>query len=132
MKQAAKNILNALNKAPFQKRADPTFKLAAENATLTPGYVTKDDYGLGGDDWPHSAIPYVPAPNYVSSPLPTGLADTDLVDVVWLSFFTNLMLPILKQLDPTNTYTALPYRVGVDTNTMWPTYVKAKWNNATC
>ncbi|GJJ76673.1 hypothetical protein EMPS_09032 [Entomortierella parvispora] len=130
--KAAKNILSALNKAPFQKRAEPNFQLSAENATLTPGYVTKDDYGLGGDDWPHSPIPYVPAPNYVSSPLPTGLGDADLVDVVWLSFFTNLMIPILKQLDPANTYEALPYRVGVDTNTMWPTYVKAKWNNTTC
>ncbi|KAK3819582.1 MAG: Metallo-dependent phosphatase-like protein [Benniella sp.] len=129
--KAAKNILNALNKAPFQKREDvpQTF---SENATLTPGYVTKDDYGYGGDDWPHSPIPYVATPNYVSSPLPTGLGDNDLVDVAWLSFFTNLMLPILKTLNPANTYTAQPYRVGITTNEMWPIYVKAKWANSTC
>ncbi|KAI1292405.1 hypothetical protein EDD11_008788 [Mortierella claussenii] len=131
--KAAKNILNALNKAPFQKRDDAPPAPAA-NSTLTPGYVTKDDYGYGGDDWPHSAIPYVPSPNYVSSPLPTGLADTDLVDVAWLSFFTNLMLPILKNLDPANNYTAQSYRVGITTNEMWPIYVKAKWgsNSTTC
>ncbi|KAG0237984.1 Metallo-dependent phosphatase-like protein [Mortierella sp. GBAus27b] len=126
----AKNVLNALNKAPFQKRADPP--KPADNVTLTPGYVTKDDYGYGGDDWPHSAIPYVSTPNYVSSPLPAGLGDNDLVDVAWLSFFTNLMIPILKNLDPANTYTAQPYRVGITTNEMWPIFAKAKWGNSTC
>ncbi|KAG0369946.1 hypothetical protein BGZ54_008341 [Gamsiella multidivaricata] len=129
--KAAKNILNALNKAPFQKRDDGP-PPAPDNVTLTPGYVTKDDYGYGGDDWPHSPIPSVRTPNYVSSPLPANLGDNDLVDVAWLSFFTNLMLPILKTLDPANNYTAQPYRVGITTNEMWPIYVKAKWGNSTC
>ncbi|KAG0209374.1 hypothetical protein BGX28_010362 [Mortierella sp. GBA30] len=132
--KAAKNILNALNKAPFQKRADGAAAppVPANNASLTPGYVTNDDYGYGGDDWPHSPIPFVNTPNYVASPLPTGLKDTDLVDVAWLSFFTNLMLPILKNLDPAGTYTAQPYAVGITTNEMWPIYVKAKWGKSTC
>jgi len=120
-----------LNKATFQKREDAP-QTFAENATLTPGYVTKDDYGYGGDDWPHSSIPYVATPNYVSSPLPTGLGDNDLVDVAWLYFFNNLMLPILKTLDPATTYTAQPYRVGITTNEMWSIYAKAKWANSTC
>ena len=120
-----------MNKAPSQKRADKSVDFAA-NATLTPGYVTMDDYGLGGDDWPHSPLPFINAPDYVSSPLPTGLGDNDLVDVVWLSFFANLMVPLLKTLDPANSYTAQPYAVGIDTNTMWPIYVKAKWNKTTC
>ncbi|KAF9314729.1 hypothetical protein BG003_003882 [Podila horticola] len=128
--KVAKNILAALNKATFQKRA--MHPVPANNATLTPGYVTKDDYGFGGDDWPHSAIPYIAAPNYVSSPMPTGLGDNDLVDIVWLSFFTNLMGPILKTLDPTTTYNFTTYRSDIDTNTMWTQFVKAKWSGTTC
>ncbi|KAF9436911.1 hypothetical protein BGZ76_002575 [Entomortierella beljakovae] len=127
--KVAKNILNALNKAPFQKRADTQ---DPSNSTLTPGYVTKDDYGLGGDDWPHSPIPYVPTPNYVSTDLPTGLADTDMVDVAWLAFFTNLVGPIFQKLDPTTTYEIKPYQVGITTYEMWPIFVKAKWGNNTC
>ncbi|KAG0037872.1 hypothetical protein BGZ82_001633 [Podila clonocystis] len=111
----AKNVLAGLNKAPFQKRALPP-----------------DDFGFGGDDWPHSAIPYVAAPNYVSSPMPAGLGDNDLVDIVWLSFFTNLMGPILKTLDPNTTYNFSTYRTDIDTNTMWTQFVKAKWSGTTC
>ncbi|KAF9342311.1 hypothetical protein BGX26_007817, partial [Mortierella sp. AD094] len=132
--KVAKNLLNGLNKAPFQKRAEVHTEKHAPpaNVTLTPGYVTKDDYGLGGDDWPHSPIPYVATPNYVSTDLPTGLGDNDLVDVAWLSFFTNLMAPLFKKLDPAGNYTIQPYRVGITTYEMWPIYAKAKWANATC
>ncbi|ORZ22805.1 Metallo-dependent phosphatase-like protein [Lobosporangium transversale] len=132
--KVAKNVLNALNKAPFQKRADDPFGIPAlgdNNSTLTPGYVTKDDYGYGGDDWPHSAIPYVPTPNYVSSPLPSGLADGDLVDVAWLTYFSNLVGPILKTLDPANNYTFQTYNAGITTNNMWPIFVQGKWSNST-
>ncbi|KAF9138054.1 hypothetical protein BG015_002524 [Linnemannia schmuckeri] len=129
----ASKMLTALNGAPFQKRGDDTpLPAYASNATLTPGYVTKDDYGYGGDDWAHSSIPYVPSPNYISSPLPTGLKDTDLVDVVWLSYFTNLVHPILKKLDPVNSYTTGIYRSDVDTNSMLLKFVKAKWTNTSC
>ncbi|KAI1315735.1 hypothetical protein EDD11_000385 [Mortierella claussenii] len=126
----AKNVENVLNRAPFQKRDIPV--PPTTNASLTPGYVTNDDYGYGGDDWPHSAIPYVDAPNYIASPMPTGLADTDVVDVVWLSFFSKLIIPVFKDLDPANTYTPTSYRSDVDTNTMFVNFVKAKWSNTTC
>ncbi|KAF9179090.1 hypothetical protein BGZ51_007257, partial [Haplosporangium sp. Z 767] len=55
----AKEILSALNQPSLQKRG---FSLThnhyhiTADANLTLGYVTKDDYGFGGDDWPH--IPY--------------------------------------------------------------------------
>ncbi|KAF9115340.1 hypothetical protein BGX27_008221 [Mortierella sp. AM989] len=127
--RVAKNILNGLNHAPFKKRNIPP---SATNTTLTPGYVTKDDYGYGGDDWPHAAIPYVSSPDYISSPLPTDLGDNDLVDVVWLSFFTNSMDLLLKKLDNATTYTVATYRSDVDTNTMFLSYVKAKWSSTTC
>ncbi|KAF8937948.1 hypothetical protein BGZ58_001879 [Dissophora ornata] len=126
--KVAKNVVNALNNAPFQKRSLPT----VQNVTLTPGYVTKDDYGYGGDDWPHSPLPYADSPNYISSPLPAGLTDDTPVDVIWLSFFSNLMTPILKKLDPTTTYTPATYRSDIDTNTMFLSFVKAKWSGTTC
>ncbi|KAF9086187.1 hypothetical protein BGX29_001539 [Mortierella sp. GBA35] len=128
--KVASKMLEELNGAPFQKRAAPA--PPATNVTLTPGYVTKDDYGYGGDDWPHAPIPYVRSPNYISSPLPTGLGENDLVDFVWLSFFTNLVNPILKKLDPANTYSNGIYRADVDSNSMLLNFVKAKWSNSTC
>ncbi|KAF8940963.1 hypothetical protein BGZ58_003695 [Dissophora ornata] len=110
----AKNILNALNKTPYQKRSDTP--VPSNNDTLTPGY----------------RHPLRFLPNYVSSPMPTGLGDDDMVDVAWLSFFTNTIMPIFQKFDPNNTYTAQTYRAGITTNEMWPIYVKANWNNTTC
>jgi len=54
------------------------------------------------------------------------------VDVIWLSFFSDLMDPILKTLDPANTYVDQTYRSDIDTNTMFTAFVKAKWSGTTC
>ncbi|KAI7826568.1 Metallo-dependent phosphatase-like protein [Gamsiella multidivaricata] len=128
--KVAKNIVGELNNAPIQKRAIPP--PPTNNVTLTPGYVTNDDYGYGGDDWPHAPIPYVNAPNYIASPLSSSLGDNDLVDVIWLSFFSNLMGPILKKLDSTTSYTPVTYRSDINTNTMYLNFVKTKWGNNKC
>ncbi|KAF9944616.1 hypothetical protein BGZ65_011807 [Modicella reniformis] len=126
--KVAKKIFKILNKAPASGDDAPPPSAIDDSTTLTPGFVTKDDYGYGGDDWAHSPIPAFPTPAFVSSPLPAGLGDNDLIDVVWLAFFNKGILSILKNLDPANNYTSQPYRVGVNTITMWPIYVKANWS----
>ncbi|KAF9977629.1 hypothetical protein BGZ73_005483 [Actinomortierella ambigua] len=127
-------IIEGMNAAPFQKRTPTSYYMKgqhknklSQNITLTPGYVTKDDMGTDGDDWPHSPIPYVKAPNYISSPLPAGFKPDDEVHVIWLSFFTNLMSPILKKLDPNTNFVFSDYRTDIDSNTMWNKFVAEKW-----
>ncbi|KAG0224927.1 hypothetical protein BGW42_004753 [Actinomortierella wolfii] len=131
-----KSVVEGLNNAPFQKRSDATDFLENQhtsrkppkNYTLTPGYVTKDDQGTDGDDWPHLPIPYAKSPNYIASPVPAGVQPDDEVHIIWLSFFSNLMGPILKELDPKTEYTFSPYRTDIDSNSMWNKFVAEKWS----
>ncbi|KAI4600074.1 hypothetical protein KJ359_001175 [Pestalotiopsis sp. 9143b] len=58
-----------------------------QEADLSPGYTTTDDFGSDGDDTPHSSIPYYDLPNYYQGV--AGLGDiedgrTDVVDVVFV------------------------------------------------
>ncbi|KAG0213962.1 hypothetical protein BGX28_003140, partial [Mortierella sp. GBA30] len=99
-----------------------------KNTEYTPGYVTYDDYGYGGDDWPHRPIPYFDMPTYGSTSLPKDLQDRDLVEVIWLDFFAAAMDRILKTLDPSNTYTPSSYRDDIDMNLAFRKFAEAKWN----
>lgn len=51
---------------------------------VTPGYVTKDDWGTDGDDSVHTAIPNYPIPGYYEARggFPTE-GNPDVVDVVF-------------------------------------------------
>ncbi|KAF9157729.1 hypothetical protein DFQ26_008415 [Actinomortierella ambigua] len=138
-----KGIMEGLNTAPFQKRADKLYlenlrenkkggdqkdgKKPGKNYPLTPGYVTKDDMGTDGDDWPHTPIADVDAPTYIASPLPAGVQPDDEVHIVWLSFFTNLIEPLLKKLDPNTNFALADYRTDINSNTMWANFVTQKW-----
>ncbi|KAF9925144.1 hypothetical protein BGZ67_008871 [Mortierella alpina] len=129
----AKLVLSNLNgviaEAPKVRHPPST----RSERVYTPGYVTKDDYGYGGDDWPHTPIPQVQAPTYVSTALPKDLDDHDLVDVIWLDFFSDEMERLLKRLDPSRTgRPAAPYRHDVDINTMYRVFAKSKWSRGSC
>ncbi|KAG1225039.1 hypothetical protein G6F35_003645 [Rhizopus arrhizus] len=104
----ARKILPILNhEGELKKRSvwpHVQFK-AMMNSTdhnLTPGYVTTDDYGIGGDDTPHSAIPFYDSPAYVGSDLPTNVDDSTLIDIVYLDFFDSQLRGILKNLTGTS------------------------------
>ncbi|KAG0266846.1 hypothetical protein BG011_000461 [Mortierella polycephala] len=129
----AKKVLPTLNPPELQKRDFSTAsRHIAANSNLTLGYVTNDDYGYGGDDWPHIPYPEVTVPSYVSSPLPSDLNDDDLVDVIWLDFFTKKMESTLKELDPSTTYVPASYRQDVDSHSMLVNFVEDKWSSNTC
>ncbi|KAF9574367.1 hypothetical protein EC968_006701 [Mortierella alpina] len=123
----ANQVLSNLNgvTAPAPKVSNPPIR---SEIVYSPGYVTQDDYGYGGDDWPHTPIPNVKAPTYVSTALPKDLDDHDLVDVIWLDFFSDVMERLLRRLDPAAELSPTLYRKDVDINTMYRVFAKSKWN----
>ncbi|KAF9285212.1 hypothetical protein BGZ68_004041 [Mortierella alpina] len=123
----AKKVLPNLNGVSKQTSQVPDPPPRSEVA-YTPGYVTKDDYGYGGDDWPHTPIPRVQVPTYISTALPKDLDDCDLVDVIWLDYFSDVMELLLKRLDPTKEHKPAPYNNSVDINTMYRVFATSKWN----
>ncbi|KAG0224928.1 hypothetical protein BGW42_004754 [Actinomortierella wolfii] len=107
-----------------------THPMAPMQENLTPGYVTKDDYGTGGDDWPHAAVPsYDDAPLNVASPLPEGLANDTIVDVVFGDYYTKPLMAALKSIDPNTTSVPEPYREDLTLAEMWIRFAQLKWNN---
>lgn len=63
---------------------------------VTPGYVTTDDFGTGGDDTPHSVIPNYNVPQYVQGEggFPAGAAPAN-VDLIFLDFIADSVLQAL-------------------------------------
>lgn len=52
---------------------------------ITPGYVTKDDWGTDGDDTNHTAVPFMRNPGYYEARggFPAGGSSPEVVDVVF-------------------------------------------------
>ncbi|KDN47037.1 hypothetical protein RSAG8_03814, partial [Rhizoctonia solani AG-8 WAC10335] len=102
-------------------------------ANLTLGYVTTDSCPGVGDDTFHSPIPYYDAPGYIASPLPSGLSDDTLVDLVFLDFFEPDVLQIVNDLSigTSKTYSASDvqqYGSGdLLTNTIYGIFAAAEW-----
>ncbi|CAE6460799.1 unnamed protein product [Rhizoctonia solani] len=105
-----------------------------ETANLTLGYVTTDSCPGIGDDTLHSPIPYYDAPGYIASPLPSGLSDDTLVDLVFLDFFESDVLQIVNALSigTGKTYSGSDvqqYGSGdLLTNTIYSIFATAEWN----
>jgi 2',3'-cyclic-nucleotide 2'-phosphodiesterase (5'-nucleotidase family) len=81
----AKNLL-------LNMQTDKVYKRQAVNATtltVTPGCVTKDDFGTDGDNTIHTNQGYVPTPHYVQANVSvSNISDSTMVDVYATSFFT--------------------------------------------
>ncbi|KAK2629071.1 hypothetical protein QTJ16_002174 [Diplocarpon rosae] len=107
-----------------------TRAIARRQTPTTPGYVTTDDFGVDGDDTPHSAIPAYPPPNFVqghgSFPA-TGRPA--LVDVVFLDYFASTVVEVLNGRG--GNYTAGDVASYMDeaftTQTYLPAYAKLQW-----
>lgn len=102
----------------------------AANTTLTLGYVTSDSCPGVGDDVLHAPIPYYSSPAYIGSPLPTGLAPTDQMDVIFLDFFETQVLSIVNGLQTTKNFTTADVGAygAAETNTVFGIFAQAKWN----
>ncbi|KAF9519339.1 hypothetical protein BS47DRAFT_1370749 [Hydnum rufescens UP504] len=100
-------------------------------STLTLGYVTKDSCPGVGDDTLHTPLPYYPSPpDYIASPLPTGLRDDSQMDVIFLDFFASSVVSALNQLQSVQTYSVGDAKAYGDlsTNTMFDIYAQIAWN----
>ncbi|KAI9276032.1 Metallo-dependent phosphatase-like protein [Sporodiniella umbellata] len=93
---------------------------------LTPGYVTHDDYGTGGDDTLHSALPFFRHAAFVGSELPQDLGNDTLIDVVYLDFFDAQLRKVLKTLTGTE-WTANKTVSPFSGNTVWVEFAKKHW-----
>ncbi|KAG1494835.1 hypothetical protein G6F46_008057 [Rhizopus delemar] len=130
----ARKLLPVLNREGEMKKRSiilsqefhQSFYTLDSSVQLTPGYVTKDDYGTDGDDTLHTPIPYYPAPAFVGSDLPKDEDDSRLVDIYYLDFFDHQLKGVLANLTGqswTSNTTISPYT----TNTVWTQYVKNYW-----
>jgi hypothetical protein len=81
----------------LQSRSLP---ITRRQTILTPGYVTTDDWGNDRDDTPHSLIPSSPIPNFIQAngSFPTSGTSPDVVDIVFLEYFTSKIIGVLNTL----------------------------------
>lgn len=70
-----------------------------QKRTITPGYVTTDDFGTDGDDTIHTAIPYYKTPNdfQANASFPANGSMPVTVDLIFLDFIAQDVLVALAQ-----------------------------------
>ena len=87
LRRRSESLLKTRGKSSLQKRA------------ITPGYVTKDDFGTDGDDTLHTAIPFYSQPNdfQANASFPTDGSLPDTVDLIFLDFIAEDVIPALAQ-----------------------------------
>ncbi|KAG2141993.1 Metallo-dependent phosphatase-like protein [Suillus cothurnatus] len=113
----------------LNREIDDTRDGAANNWTF--GYVTKDscpdvDHA---DDTLHTALPYYTTPSYISSDPPQVTADTP-IDVVFLNYLGEEIIPILNKLQKNKNYTMddISSYSPVLTDDILGLYAQAMWN----
>ncbi|KAF8342584.1 Metallo-dependent phosphatase-like protein [Cantharellus anzutake] len=109
--------------------AAPADLKRVQNANLTLGYMTNDSCPGVGDDTLHSPMPHYSSPAYIGSPTPTGLTDSDPMDVIFPDFFEAQILLVINSLQNTKNYTAADISTygNVYTNTIYGIFAEAKW-----
>ncbi|KAF3903884.1 hypothetical protein ABW20_dc0107616 [Dactylellina cionopaga] len=99
---------------------------------VTPGYITKDDFGIDGDDTPHSTIPYFRTTNDVMAKggFPEDGSNPETVDVIFYDFIRSYVLTALAKTG--NTYTASDVSLYLPktftSNDFLPAYAKMAWS----
>lgn len=110
-----------------------TSKKPIANVTLTPGYITEDDFGKDGDDTKHIGIPHYDMPVYVASPSPSN-SSSELIDVIYLDFFDDQLKSVLSDLTGGKTWVPNKNYINatINSSTMWVEYAKQFWSSSTC
>lgn len=102
-----------------------------QTSTLTPGYVTTDDFGTDGDDTPHSKIPNVSQPEMVqaNASFPADKSTPQAVDLVFLDYIAPDVLGALKTAGASYTTADVSYYLPktFTTNSYLPAYAKIAW-----
>ncbi|KAL9116050.1 MAG: hypothetical protein Q9227_000418 [Pyrenula ochraceoflavens] len=112
------------------------FRRQAPPATLTPGYVTKDDFGSDGDDTAHTAIPYYSVPNdlQANASFPTNGSLPSNVDLIFLDFIASDVVSALKGIGGNYTSSDVSYYLpsSFTTNSYLPEYAQKYWSKGPC
>ena len=102
-----------------------------QTTALTPGYTTSDDFGTDGDDTIHSKIPFYSVPEYFqgNGSLPTDGSAPATVDLVFLDFIAEYVIPVLTKLGASYTDADISYYLPTTftTNSYLPLYAKQAW-----
>ncbi|KAL8830458.1 MAG: hypothetical protein Q9191_001420 [Dirinaria sp. TL-2023a] len=122
------------NHKSLKRRAEPLTRgmHRRQTATLTPGYVTKDDFGTDGDDTVHSRIPNYAQPNdlQANASFPTDGSEPATVDLVFLDFIADeYVIPALRSVGATYSMADVSYYLpkNFTTNSYLPAYAKLAW-----
>ena len=110
-------------------------RIIKRQETTTAGYVTIDDFGTGGDDTPHSQIPYFKASNCIQSEVNMPASGKpEKIDVVSIDFMAPEVVKALNENGGTyKPESMVLYREETFTsNTFLTEYVKKKWGSGTC
>ncbi|OCK79951.1 hypothetical protein K432DRAFT_298685 [Lepidopterella palustris CBS 459.81] len=113
-------------------RSYPSGKLMRRQSTVpVPGYTTKDDFGLDGDDTIHSTIPYYSQPNdlQANGSFPTDGSAPANVDVIFLDFIQSYVVNALNSVGGAYTSSDVGYYLPktFTTNSYLPAYAKVAW-----
>lgn len=115
----------------LNRRSYPSRRLLKRQTTVSPGYVTTDDFGTDGDDTLHSAILNFPHPNDVqaNASFPTNGTLPEKVDLVFFDFLASWILNALKTVGADySTKDVLQYMPpDFTTNTYFTEYAKMAW-----
>lgn len=102
-----------------------------QKRTVTPGYVTKDDFGTDGDDTIHDAIPFYSQPNdfQANASFPTNGSLPATVDLIFLDFIASDVISALAQAGANYTEADVEQYLppAFDTNAYLPAYAKIAW-----
>ena len=105
--------------------------ITRRQSVVTPGYVTTDDFGIDGDDTPHSKIPSYSQPNYAqgNASFPTDGTSPVVVDVIFLDYFASTVISVLNKLGGEYTIADVSYYVdpSFTTQSYLPAYAKLAW-----
>ncbi|KAK6342152.1 hypothetical protein TWF730_001631 [Orbilia blumenaviensis] len=99
---------------------------------VTPGYTTKDDFGIDGDDTPHSTIPYFRTTNDIMAQggFPADGSTPETVDVVFYDFIRSYVLTALSKAGENYTTADVKYYLppSFTSNDFLPEYAKRFWS----
>lgn len=102
-----------------------------QSTTPTPGYVTTDDFGTGGDDTIHQAIKYYAQPNALqtNASFPTDGSTPATVDLIFLDYIVPNVLAALASVGANYTTSQVTYYLPktFTTNSYLPAYAKIAW-----
>nr|OQO29820.1 hypothetical protein B0A51_01977 [Rachicladosporium sp. CCFEE 5018] len=104
-------------------------RIVRRQNTVTPGYVTKDDFGSDGDDTVHSRIPSYSYPDYFAAngSFPSNASTPATVDLVFLDYIAKNVVTALNNLGATTfTVAQIAYYLPetFTTNSYLPVYAQ--------